>query len=104
NHTDRQYWAVDSITASSTPCSSNHIRNRCSSLGMVANRRLTGFSSGVFVSTTTNISTFLCTSIPAIFIASSQRGSGRTHAKKVTHRHVLPPSYLLRWRDTDWFK
>jgi hypothetical protein len=24
SHTDRQYWAVDSITASSTPCSRNH--------------------------------------------------------------------------------
>jgi hypothetical protein len=30
---------------------------------------------------TTTISTFLCTSIPAIFIASSWRGSGRTRAK-----------------------
>mgnify|MGYP001175621025 CR=1 FL=1 len=35
-----------------------------------------------------------CTSIPATFIASSWRGSGRTHAKKVTHRHVLLPLLL----------
>jgi hypothetical protein len=39
------------------------------------------FSSGVLASITTTIKTFLCTSIPAIFIASSWRGSGRTHAK-----------------------
>src|SRR5215813_12785777 len=32
SHTDRQYGAVDSITASSTPCSCNQIRNRCNSL------------------------------------------------------------------------
>ena len=32
-------------------------------------------------------------------------GSGRTHAKKVTHRHVLPPPcYSQGWRDIDWFK
>jgi hypothetical protein len=28
DHTDRQYWAVDSITASSTPCSRNQIESR----------------------------------------------------------------------------
>src|SRR5499433_2302833 len=93
SHTDRQYCAVDSITASSTPCSCNQIRNRCNSLGSVTNRRRAGFSSGTLVSTTTTIKTFLCTSIPATFIASSWRGSGRTHAKKVTHRHVLPPLF-----------
>src|ERR1700751_3774131 len=92
-HTDRLYCAVDSITASSTPCSRSQINNRCRSLGMVANRRRSGFSSGVVASLTTTISTFLCTSIPAILydIASSWRGSGRTRARKVTHPHVLPP-------------
>jgi hypothetical protein len=50
-HTDRQYRAVDSITASSTPCSRNHINRRCNSLGMVMNRRRPGFSSGVLAST-----------------------------------------------------
>src|SRR5262249_44559714 len=93
SHTDRQYCAVDSRTASSTPCSCNQIRNRCNSLGSVTNRRRAGFSCGILVSTTTTIKTFLCTSIPATFIASSWRGSGRTHAKKVTHRHVLPPLF-----------
>ena len=93
NHTDRQYCAVDSITASSTPCSRSQINNRCRSLGMVANHRRSGFASGVVASITTTISTFLCTSIPAILydIASSWRGSGRTRARKVTHPHVLPP-------------
>ena len=90
SHTDRQYWAVHSITTSSTPCSRNHVKRWCSWLGMVTNRRRAGFSSGLLASTTTTIRTFLCTSIPATFIASSWRGSGRTHAKKVTHRHVLP--------------
>ena len=71
SHTDRQYCAVDSITASSTPCSCNQIRNRCNSLGSVTNRRRAGFSCSALVSTTTTIKTFLCTSIPAIFIASS---------------------------------
>src|SRR5215470_7943577 len=50
SHTDRQYCAVDSITASSTPCSSNQIRNRCNSLGSVTNRRRAGFSSGALAS------------------------------------------------------
>lgn len=45
SHTDRHYWAVDSITASSTPCSRNHVSRRCNSLGMVTNRRHAGFSS-----------------------------------------------------------
>src|ERR1039457_4666685 len=63
------------------PCSCNQIRHRCNSLGSVTNRRRAGFSSGTLASTTTTIKTFLCTSIPAIFIASSWRGSGRTHAK-----------------------
>src|SRR5258708_653881 len=62
---------VDSITASSTPCSCNQIRNRCNSLGSVTNRRRAGFPCSALVSTTTTIKTFLCTSIPAIFIASS---------------------------------
>src|SRR5215468_3646096 len=70
-HTDPQYCAVDSITASSTLCSCNQIRNRSNSLGSVTNRRRAGFSSGALESTTTTIKTFLCTSIPAIFIASS---------------------------------
>jgi len=86
SHTDRQYCAVDSITASSTPCSRNHVKRRCNSLGMVTNRRRAGFSSGILASTTTTINTFLCTSIPATFIASSWRGSGRTHAKIDTMR------------------
>ncbi len=62
-HTDRQYCAVDSITASSTPCSRNHVKRRCNSLGTVTNRRRAGFSSGL-ASTTTTINTFLCTSSP----------------------------------------
>src|SRR5499433_289796 len=103
-HTDRQYCAVDSLTAFSTPCSCNHIRNRCNSLGSVTNRRRAGFSSGTLASTTTSLKTFLCTSIPAIFIASSSPGSGRTPAKKVTHRPVLPPFLFGGGRDTDWFK
>jgi hypothetical protein len=44
---------------------------RCNSLGSVINRRRAGFSSGALSSTTTTIKTFVCTSIPAIFIASS---------------------------------
>jgi hypothetical protein len=71
-------------------CSRNHVKRWCSSLGMVTNRRRAGFSSGLLASTTITIRAFLCTSIPATFIASASRGSGRTHAKKVTHRHVLP--------------
>jgi hypothetical protein len=62
---------------------------------MVANRRRCGFSSGPLASITTTINTFLCTSIPAIFIASSWRGSGRTHAKRlhtVTCYH--PPTQM----------
>ena len=39
NHADRQYSAVDSITASSTPCSRSQVDNRRRSLGMVGNRR-----------------------------------------------------------------
>jgi hypothetical protein len=53
SHTDRQYWAVDSITASSTACSRNQIDSRRNSLGMVANRRRSGFCSGVLASRTT---------------------------------------------------
>jgi hypothetical protein len=52
NQTDRQYWAVDSITASSTPCSRSQVNNRRRSLGMVANRRRSGFDSGILASIT----------------------------------------------------
>ena len=65
---------------------------------------LESLQAGLLASITTTIKTFLCTSIPAIFIASSWRGSGRTHGKKVTRRHVLPSFLLGGWRDTDWFK
>src|SRR5215469_2067596 len=85
NHTDRQYWAVDSITASSTPRSRNQVDNRRRSLGRVAKRRRSGFHSGLLASTTTTISTFLCTSIPAILdIASSRRGGGERTKRRYT--------------------
>src|SRR6202023_728895 len=72
-------------------CSRNHVKRRCNSLGMVTNRCRAGFSSGILASTTTTINTFLCTSIPPSSSLPPKPGSGRTHAKKVTHRHVLPP-------------
>jgi hypothetical protein len=74
---------------------------------MVANRGRSGFSSGVVVSITTTISTFLCTSIPAILydIASSWRGSGRTRAKKgYTPSRATTLPARMGWRDINWFK
>jgi hypothetical protein len=73
-------------------------------LGRRLHHRRAGFSSSALASATTTIKTLLCTSIPATFIDSSWRASGRTHAKKITHRHVLPPPSRPEWRDTDWFK
>src|SRR6516162_4038293 len=75
------------------PCSCNQIRNRCNSLGIVTNRRRVGFSSGLLASITTTIKTFLCTSIPAIFIASSWRGSGRTSRNRLHTVTCYHPSY-----------
>ena len=93
--------------ASSTPSSLSPVVRRRSSLGMVANRRRSGFDSGVRASITTTISTFLCTSIPATVsaIATSRRGSGRMRAQ----RHHTPSRATNHpsgtgWRDTDWFK
>src|SRR6266481_1504202 len=80
-HTGLQYCAVDSITASFTPCSSSHNRSRINSL-VVAPKRRRWPTSGCPASTssTTAISTFLCTSIPAILypIVASWCGSGGT--------------------------
>ncbi|MDX6459920.1 MAG: hypothetical protein QOE55_3617 [Acidobacteriaceae bacterium] len=88
SHTDLQYCAVDSITASSTPSCLSHVDKRRNSPGMVVNRRRSGFDSGVRASIITTIKTFLCTSIPAILsaIVTSRRGSGRKRAQ----RHQTP--------------
>ena len=88
SHTDRQYCAVDSITASSTPNSLSHFDKRCNSVGIVVKRRRSCFDSGTRASTTTTIRTFLWTSIPATLLAmaTSQRGSGRRRAL----RHHTP--------------
>jgi hypothetical protein len=107
SHTDRQYCAVDSITASSTPRSCSHVDKRRNSLGMVANRRRSGFDSGVRASMTTTIRTFLCTSIPAILLAieTSRRESGRKRAQRhQTPSRATNPFQQNGWRDTDWFK
>jgi hypothetical protein len=66
NHTDRQYWAGDSM-----PASHSQSDNRRNSLGMVANHRRAVFSSDVVASTTTTISTFWCTSMPRYLVGHS---------------------------------
>jgi hypothetical protein len=96
SHTDRQYCAVHSMTASSTPCSCNQIRNRCNSLGSVTNRRRAGFSSGALVSTTTTINTFLCTSIPSDlhrFLLAWKRQNARV--KAYAPSRATTPSYSV---------
>ena len=71
---------------------------------MLTNRRRAGFSSGVFVSTTTTISTFLRTSVPRhlhCFLPAWKRQNAR-----IIRLHTLTcyrPA-TVQWRDTDWFK
>jgi hypothetical protein len=71
---------------------------------MLTNRRRAGFSSGVFVSTTTTISTFLRTSVPRhlhCFLTAWKRQNAR-----IIRLHTLTcyrPA-TVQWRDTDWFK
>src|SRR5438105_6059401 len=81
-HTGLQYCAVDSITASPAPCASSHRRNRCSSPAVLPKRRraATCPACSACTSSTITISTFLCTSIPAIVvpILASWCGNGRT--------------------------
>ena len=97
DQTGFQYSAVDSMTASFTPCSRSQVDKRPRSLVVVPKRRRSSSPLEPIASPsldpTTTISTSLWTSIDAIFsaIVSSWRGSGRTRGEKVTHRHVLPP-------------
>ena len=106
NHTDRQYWAVDSITASSTPCSRNQIKSRCNSLGMVTNRRRSGFSSGVLASrpppsalSCARQCLLSCTASLPPGVEAAERARKRLHTVTCYH-----PSCQDGWRDTDWFK
>jgi hypothetical protein len=59
-----------------------------------------GFDSAILASITTTISTFLCTSIPAILydIASSRRGTGRTRAQISNTVTCYHPSSSDGWR------
>src|SRR4029077_14233031 len=83
--------AVDSITASSTRCSCNQSNSRCNALGMVANRRRSGFFSGVFASTTTTISTFLVYLNPRdlhrflLGVEAAERAQKRLHTVTCYH-------------------
>jgi hypothetical protein len=103
SHNDRQYCAVDSITASSTLRSCSHVDKRRNSPGMVANRRRSGFDSGVCASMTTTIRTFLCTSIPAI-LSAIETFRQEACAKTSNTVTCYQPSQRDRWRNTDWFK
>src|SRR6516165_9131566 len=105
NHTVRQYCAVDSMTASRTPCSRNQLDRRRRSLGKVVNRRRSGFSTGEVASINTTIKTFLCTSIPAILypIAFSWRGQAERAKESLHTLTCYHPSRQDEWRDTDWF-
>jgi hypothetical protein len=92
------------MTASSTPCSCNQIRNRCNSLGSVTNRRRAGFSSGTLHPRQLP-SKLSCvrqsprsSSLPPGGEAAERRRN-RLHAVTCYH-----PSYSEGWRDTDWFK
>jgi hypothetical protein len=102
SHTDRQYCAVDSITASSTPCSCSQVDKRRNSLGMVANRRRSGFDSGVRASMTTTIRTF-----PDGRITMADKIAGIDVHKTAKTSNTITcyqPSQQDGWRDTDWFK
>jgi hypothetical protein len=93
NHTDRQYWAVDSITASFTSCSRNQLDNRAqvarhgrkSSPFRLAFRpmRIDHHHQHFLVYRQFRLScrTLLPPGVEAV--ERTQRG--------VTHRHVLPP-------------
>jgi hypothetical protein len=49
---------------------------------MVVNRRRSGFSSGVVAAITTTISTFLCTSMPAILYGWERSACGETKLRR----------------------
>jgi hypothetical protein len=62
-----QYCAVDSITTSSTCCSSSHTASERSASGKLPKtRRVKSYSPSTWTSETTTCSILLCTSIPAI--------------------------------------
>ena len=86
---------VDSITASSTVRSRNQLAKRRRSLGMAANRRRSGFSSGAVASITTTISTFLCTVRQFLLPCGTWLPPGVEAVERAQvdarHRHVLPP-------------
>jgi hypothetical protein len=84
SRTGRQYCAVDSIPASSTPCSLSHVNKWHNSLGIVVKRRRSGFAAGADASMTTTIRTFLGMLVPAILpvIAPSWRENSRKRAQR----------------------
>src|SRR6267143_6315824 len=76
SQTGFQYWAVDSITASSTSCSSSHSASDRNWSGLLPNiRRSNWYSPSTSTSDTTTASILLWTSSPAILldISSSWR-------------------------------
>jgi hypothetical protein len=76
------------------PCSRNQIESRRNSLGRVANRRRSGFSSGVLASITTTISTFLLRQCPLSCTTwLPPRGEAAERARKRLHTLTCyPPS------------
>src|SRR5215468_6036202 len=92
------------MTASSTPCSCNQIRNRCNSLGSVTNRRRAGFSSGALhLSPLPSKLSYVrrsprSSSLPPD-VEAAERTPTSLHAVTCYH-----PPYSERWRDIDWFK
>src|SRR5438445_281522 len=116
-HSGFQYWAVDSITPSSTRCSMSHSASRCNCSGLLPNqRRSNWYSSSTSTSTTTTASFFLWTSIPAILYAigfllagaesvpqitlSRVSGYRRSHRGGETTRHLFALSRTLRIRQS----
>jgi hypothetical protein len=103
--TIRQYCAVDSITASSTPRSCSHVNKRRNSPGMVANRRRSGFNSGAhprpLPSGPSCVRQFLQSCRPS----KPPGGKGQEACAKTSNTVTCyQPSQRNGWRDTDWFK
>ena len=108
NHTDRQYCAADSITASSTRCSLNHTDKRRNSLGIVASPAAPASTPECARQSPHYHQDSLVYVYPCD-LGGHNNLPGRESDRKRAQRHQTPtrattPSQRDGWRDTTWFR
>jgi hypothetical protein len=105
SHTDRQYCAVDSITASSTPSSRNHVKRRVQPArhrDESSPRRFLFRHTPIHDNDHRNFLVYVNPRDLHRFRLAWKRQNARE--KDYTPSRATSPCLWQEWRDTDWFK